>query len=283
RLSIYPCLRDGYSESTATSVELQPDVWQRHTLPLPQGSGFGPIRLDPSDCVCIVELTHLAVRRAADAAMLAEWAGPALAELRPGDGVLPIPGDPPARFLSTGADPQLYLPPLAPTISDQPLLIEVWIRIQVELRTLGPLLSPGPAELAQAEAALKASREQAAGIASQLDEALSQNRLLQAEVLDARAEVRSHQAERLALIAERRYYEGFPEGRQDEKKEESELREKQNLEGRLGAEQAARLEWTAKYEGEREQREALLNSYSWRITGPLRRLCDLGYRIWRPR
>jgi glycosyltransferase involved in cell wall biosynthesis len=58
---------------------------------------------------------------------------------------------------------------------------------------------------------------------------------------------------------------------------------KMDLEGRLSAEQAARLEWTAKHERERQGREALLDSYSWRITGPLRRLCDLGNRIWRPR
>jgi hypothetical protein len=55
----------------------------------------------------------------------------------------------------------------------------------------------------QMEIALRQSREQAAEMARQRDEALSQNRLLQAELTEARAEVSSHQIERVELASQR--------------------------------------------------------------------------------
>jgi hypothetical protein len=274
RLTVYPCLEEGYSESTARSIELQSGAWERHAVVLPCGSRKGPIRIDPGDQVCIIELQQIAVCRAADAEKLAEWAGPALAQLRAAGDLAPISVGSSARYFSVGTDPQLYLPALPAQFMDQPLFVEIRIRTLFDLRMLpAPLvpLVPGGAEM---DVALKESRERAAEMERQRDEAMSRRLLLEAQLTEARAEVRSHQAERLALMAEHRRNQALLEGYLREK-EATELKVSATLQQELQSEHQARLELQAQYERERHDRNALFQSYSWRITKPLRRLYEV--------
>jgi hypothetical protein len=119
---------------------------------------------------------------------------------------------------------------------------------------------------------LQESRARAAEMEQLRDDALNRSRLLEAQLTEARAEVRSHQAERLALIAEHRRNQALLEGN---------LREKEMVESKadlcreLHSERQVRLEVQEQYERERHDRIALLQSYSWRITAPLRWLYEV--------
>jgi hypothetical protein len=285
KLTVYPCLQDGYSESTARSADLQPGLLERHALILPAGSRNGPIRLDPAESVCIVELQRVSVCRAADSMMLAEWAGPALAQLRVAGDLAAIAAGSTARYFSTGHDPQLYLPPLSGELGDQPLLLEIWIRTIYDLRALGgPLvpIAPGAMEM---DFALKESRERAAEMEVQRNDAVSRNRTLEAEL----AEVRSHQAEQLTLIADHRRNQTLLEVRSHElevrlrEKEELDHTERVRLEQRIQTEHRRQQELREQYEHERNNRTALLQSLSWRVTGPFRRLYEVLSWMRRPK
>jgi hypothetical protein len=273
-LTVYPCLAGGYSESTARSVELQPGAWERHAVILPCGSRNGSIRIDPADRVCIIELQHIAVCRVADAAKLAEWTGPALAQIRTAGDLAPISVGSSARYFSLGTDPQLYLPALSAELADQPLFVEIYIRPVFDLRMLPGQLIPVVPGGAEMDVALQESRERAAEMEQQRDEALNRSRLLEAQLTEARAEVRSHQAERLLLIAEHRRNQTLLEGNLREK-EMVESRATANVRRELQSERQVRLEVQEQYERERHDRTALLQSYSWRITAPLRRLYEV--------
>jgi hypothetical protein len=196
KLTVFPCLQDGYSESTARSADLRPGLMERHALILPAGSRNGPIRLDPADSVCVVEIQRVSVCRAADSVMLADWAGPALVQLRVAGDLAPIAAGSTARYFSTGQDPQLYLPHLPVDLGDQPLLLEVWIRTIYDLRTLsGPLvpIEPGAMEM---DFALKESRGRAAEMELQRNDAVSRNRVLEVELAASRGELSSLQETR---------------------------------------------------------------------------------------
>jgi hypothetical protein len=130
------------------------------------------------------------------------------------------------------------------------------------------------------QAELKESRECAAEMARQRDEAFTRNGLLQAELAGVRAEVRRDETERLALIADHRREQAVLEEWLRER-ESLEKKSRADLEQQFRLEQDRRSELQSQYEHERLSRIALLNSYSWRITGPLRWLYDISNRVRR--
>jgi hypothetical protein len=296
-LTVYPCLPGGYSEATAVSTGLQTGLWERHTLALSQGSGAGPIRIDPADRCCIVELTQIVVRRAADGRKLAEWAGPALAQVLAAADLLPITYGTTTCFLATGRDPQLYLPAITAEVSEQPLLVEICIRALIDLNSF-TLPYPISAERSAAEIAREFEdlENRIRFLQTELIEERRHSKLLQVEQtahVELRGEHRLLQAE---LAEARRKEHGHSELLQGEKAAHADLRREYRLlqadlaeayrrqsdnSELMRAEQSANAELRLKYEQERNTRVELLQSYSWRITAPLRGLYDLCGRVRR--
>lgn len=140
---VYPFM-DGYSADRSISQEVAPEKWERVSIELPNGLGNGPLRIDPAEQAAVIDLSALALRRPLDGEIL--WSANRyadLADLQVGGTLSPL--NPVAnqefcRYVSFGADPQLFLPKLDSTQFDQPLILEIWIRIQTSVDSVVRLL-----------------------------------------------------------------------------------------------------------------------------------------------
>jgi hypothetical protein len=308
-----------YNEEHSVRAEVRADEWDRHVLSFPDGGGTGRIRIDPANCPSVIDIAGVQIRRAVDGAVLFEWTDPE--EIRSFDcsaQLVPLigkNGGGPARFLSTGSDPRLMLPQLDSAVTDQPLSIEIWMRMSTELSEAISLLRSATTEAdasLQELGTIRSEREytlQELGIVrNERDDALkelgivrnerdrvrqelggtrtaherllqqfaavqdrlqvselreqtleSEVRLLQHRQQVANDEIRRLIAERDALLP-----------RIDEARRENER--EQNL--RIDLERQIQ-EWRRAAENERRRQAELLESWSWRITAPLRMLFGL--------
>ena len=186
--------------------------WQHITLELPQGSGSGRIRIDPSDRPCLIEFAGLHLKRAADAFVIKSWTD--ASEMRaflPISDLVSLPVNNRISFLSTGDDPSLLLPELDPVLADQPLVFEARVRIDENIASAVAVLQSAPTPTDVALDAAIAER----------DQALIRNQQLGAEI-------RNLQAERVALVADYRRVHAL---------NESLLNEAASLNNRLVSEQ----------------------------------------------
>jgi hypothetical protein len=252
RLKVYGFGNGGYDEKTSAELLVETKKWQRLSVPLPEGQGKGRIRIDPAEAPAVIDISAIEVRREADGELL--WNGHDGAGFSgiefAGDARLFQSGDQ-ALCLSFGFDPQLILPVIPHCAPDEPLRLDIWVRIDTELREAGELLEAQREALeAQCEAGLSLERDLSAA-RIRIDAARRQIE----EALAARG-----QLEQSASEAQARWTE-------ENRKLESRLRE---LDGDLGD---LRREYSAACRAlavEREQNSAIRHSWSWRITAPFR-------------
>jgi hypothetical protein len=193
-------------------------------LELRQGSSHGPIRIDPGDRPCIVELAAVWLKRAVDGTVLASWASvDQLRTLRGMAELIPLPDHARSRYLSTGADPQFLLPDLDRLLTDQPLIVEVRLRVEADVAPALALLRA--ADTARVETERDQAIRQTDAVRLERDQAIHQTDAvrLEREAVDrdrtaARAErdlalaqshqlsaeIRNLQSERVAVAAEYR-------------------------------------------------------------------------------
>jgi len=293
-LQVFPGMESGFEEKNSFLANVTPDLWQHHQLELPQGAPNGFIRVDLLNRPGLVEVAGLAVRNAVSGATLLEVTQ--AAELPCAGDLMPIAQGENAKFFSFGNDPQLIVQAPQGTSFRMPLRIEVWMRAGLDLRPVSELLSSR-----DGAPHVPASDPQE----SHLDKQLA---AVREESL--RAEVRHAQVERAALTAEfRRLKVGKDAARLEgarlrgkwtrEKdlrirleKEMEEARaemqgqqhtakaresEAKRLEASLArlreemvAKDAAIVHLQNQGAAERGRQRELKESYSWRITGPLR-------------
>jgi hypothetical protein len=111
-VQVYPCESEGYSEDTSITRRAEFQQWNTLTFDFPTGSRGGPLRIDPADCPCVIELGQISVALEPSGEVL--WRGEGAAALRQlaysGSAVL-LPREDKCLLFSHGADPRLQLPP----------------------------------------------------------------------------------------------------------------------------------------------------------------------------
>jgi hypothetical protein len=128
----FPCLEAGYSEANAASQHVPPGVWHELLFRLPGGSPSGPIRIDPADRPCTVTIAGIRLRREIDRAVIKSWTEPdALRSWHWTRDVVHLPSEGTARFLTLDRDPQFFLPEFEGPVGDQPLLLELSMKLDV--------------------------------------------------------------------------------------------------------------------------------------------------------
>lgn len=205
RVQAFAAREGGYAEDASASAEIRTGVWERVTLDLPQGSRGGALRIDPADRPAVIEISGLFVRRAAGGAPLAEYRDPAAIQGLTCSGLIGLPGNGEARFLSLNADPQIFLEPEQPGLFDVPLRIELGLRLSPDLAPARDALqacADSREQLAQRQ--LDAVRQEAASLRAERDQGAADRSLAMARVEALRVEIGVHQAERVAMTAEYR-------------------------------------------------------------------------------
>ena len=178
---VFPCLNGGYREESSVGTWITIGEWQHVRLELPQGSGDGPIRVDPAHRPAVIEFAGAQLLRAADGAVLRSWTNTDVRQWRPAADLVLLPGDEPTRLLSTGNDPQLLLPEMDSTITDQPLIFEARVRVEEDLSAVVPVLS---AQLPATEASLAASAAAVAELEAKLAESAATVAELEAKLAE---------------------------------------------------------------------------------------------------
>jgi hypothetical protein len=296
RLQVFPCLRGGYEEGTSVAVTLELDRWETHSINLSQGSGCGRIRIDPTDAPGLVEIRAMLLRRNIDKAVLKSWTTPdEILSCSFDDELIIAAGDPPI-LLSAGPDPKFFLPEDDNVLLDQPLIVEISLRVSSKigpaieaLLSTAQLPSNTPAvaeksDRAPARTRLESLRQELDFVGREKDNMAKER---EQAILTARSlelEVRSLQTERLAAMVECKRAFGAQHAllaqlddsrRALEKEQDNRIKLEQGFTAyRSSNEQELNSLQTA-VESERRGRAEILKSYSWRITAPVRRLYDL--------
>jgi hypothetical protein len=257
---VFPCLDGGYREETSVGTALTIGQWQHVRLELPQGSGDGPIRVDPADRAGVIEFAGVQLLRAADGAVLRSWTNTDVRQWHPAADLVMLPGDEPIRLLSTGHDPQLLLPDMDSTVADQPLIFEARVRVEEDLSAVVPVLSAGlpatEARLVVSAAAVAALEAKLAGSAT----TAAERDALTVRTQQLSAEIRHLQAERFTVAADYRRVHTVNESLQTE------------LTALTGRFESERQRWVAENEALRAELNIMVGSRSWRLTAPLRAL-----------
>jgi hypothetical protein len=154
-IQVYPFGENGYSADLCISAYAQLNQWDHLSIELTPGIGHGALRIDPADQTGVVDIAGIALRRLVDGETI--WSAKGYSELATLSigGTLVRLDDPNnqefCRFISNGLDPQLFLPELDWKCLDQPLSIDIWLRIQSDVTCLLPMLQIGDRQRAQVQ------------------------------------------------------------------------------------------------------------------------------------
>jgi predicted nucleic acid-binding Zn-ribbon protein len=156
----------GYSKERSSTYPVSAGVETvlEFSLPSPQGR----LRLDPSDCPGRIEISSLVV----ESAGVVLWRlDPALLHQVDISGTsIRLPDAGGLILLSTGEDPQIYLPLLNDLNPEQPLRVRCTLRIDRDWQSIGGLLREVEAGLAHAHMQAEASRQRAEGLDARVAE-----------------------------------------------------------------------------------------------------------------
>jgi hypothetical protein len=134
-VTVYTFGDSGYNEHQSQSVLLPLRQWKHISFELPDGSGRGPIRIDPADVPAVIEIAEIQVRAAGDSRVLwqaTKETGFSTVQLSPDIEILP--GSAHLRCASHGVDPQIILPEIPDAASEQGLWIGIWLWVDAGLR-----------------------------------------------------------------------------------------------------------------------------------------------------
>lgn len=274
----------GYGESQSVSTVIPAKRWQRITLELSQGSR-GPVRIDPSDRPAIIEIAEIQVRRSGDGHVLqhlSQHSGFGMIQMNGEMEVLP--GTDHFRCASYGFDPQIFLPETPHAMPGQPLSVEIWLAVDTELTALAGgripddlmvenrVLQSEVRRLEKEEATLRlllnAVSDGHGSLCQQMmrierDRGALEQRVQSLEAaVAAITETRDLLREQVAAMQDQIYA-----GRDQISAAEAACREMAAEQDRL---RHRISDLSNVLRSEQERNRSLLESWSWRITGPLR-------------
>jgi SAM-dependent methyltransferase len=264
-IQIYHPQCEGYLEEKSQKVPIRINEWQHVSIELPLGLQHGPLRIDLSNCPALIDLRGITIRSAFDHQILWTANGSDLRAMIAG-GTLTQLGtelsNGACRFFSYGFDPQLYLPRLDSEVFDQPVFLEIWVRLRTDLKDVLSILQNGNGESAKPLAEKDQALQQLPDLTAQMDALRTERDQLLKEVDkkqtqlyllgDCAAEAKKTEAaygelERKYTALEKNY-----EGLSKEYSKSSEERD-----------------------GLQRTLAEVLSSRSWRLTAPLRRAMGL--------
>jgi hypothetical protein len=287
---VYPAGPNGYSADTAIHGDIQSGSWEHLSLEILQGTAYGALRIDPSEQPGLIDLSAVVLRRPADGEIM--WSAKGsdeLAALSTGGTLIRVNESETkefARFFSHGTDPQLFLPLLETTRFDQPLLLEIWLRIDTNTASLLPILEDVirlRASIGELEAELHESHNQGSSrglqAGSELDSVLAERDTLLNELATEREERNALVQERAALLEaqDALVHEKNALGRQHESLA-ADLRRLQSELYVCRTDLKRKTTEEARLRAELAQTQSVLNqalaSRSWRLTKPVRMLSE---------
>ncbi len=134
----FPSNGHGFAEDRSQCFPLASDRWQRLEISLPSDWCGQSIRLDPADGVGVVDIAGVRIVSETFAQVVWECLGADLAAaVRLGGGTQAVPHRRVLQLLCSGNDPQIFLPEINVAGIDEPLRMEVGIRV----RTVTPSLA----------------------------------------------------------------------------------------------------------------------------------------------
>jgi hypothetical protein len=270
---VYPFV-DGYSEESSIRHDLAAEKWERCTVELPSGVGNGPLRIDPAEQPAVVDVSAVALRRPLDGEIL--WSANGCSEVAALEigGTLARLGANKnqefCRFISFGSDPQFFLPRLDRERFDQPLVLEIWLRVQTNVASVLRLLRE-----AEQEHSVRAERD---ALMRERDSLALEFEASRAARDAAMGELDAIAQERDRLQAEREKWNSERESMSiAHRKLHSELyvtridlsTAKTDLEAAL-SEMKSLGECRARCQELEQTLQQALTSYSWRMTKPVR-------------
>jgi len=238
RIQLFPFGDSGHSESTSLVQCIELDKWQQVTFDLPNGLGNGPLRLDLADCPSIIELGKIIIsgQRSGDVF----WATDDPVVLRSldvcGTSIL-LPYESGCVFLSFGRDPQLLLHKLEGC--NHPTTIEISVRISTAADAIEALFRK----------VITDWNATITNLHSELTESKNEQGRKAAELSRISAELKREISEKETIRSQLTRYEA----------------DVISLKQAVASAQEA-LSW------ERQLREAMLRSWSWRFSRPVRDL-----------
>ena len=245
-VAVYPFGSSGYSEETTSTETIKPGGRRTLVFDLPQGLGAGPLRVDPADRPCIVELDSISITsKESGAALLSATEPMALRRLELSGTAMSLPDENRCLLLSYGHDPQIIFPMLEG--GNTALRVEISLRLHSGPEAVEPVIR-------MLQAARLAAEAQTATAEAQTAAAQSQAAVLRAELHAAQAE-RMLVAPEMARVASER----------------DELRRELQRTGQTCSRALEELASVRRsLELEQEIRRGMEHSHSWRITKPMR-------------
>ena len=259
-VQIYP-FTDNYSEATSLTKSVELGRWQELSFILPDGLGHGPLRIDPSNCVSLIEIQRLTIRDLQNQTVLfSAHAEEHFRAMQKSERTLAFSGSAPFSLLSYDADPFLTLP----LIESSPgsILLEISLRIQADPGVLASAFQTAHTELLTHERSVASQSSE--GLRQELDqskdrEAHSQQRLNQFEAM-----LNTALEERKEAMREARILQELVDDAEDRLRDDS-----QKLSILPGLEQTL-SNLLADLSTERALRTSMQQSKSWTLTKPLR-------------
>jgi len=250
-------LRDGkYSEADSVKVYAPSGQWNELSFELGPGSMQGPIRFDPADVECMVEISELEISDCLTGRVLLSWRGASeLKKLKVMDSAMYVPVDDRCLLFCSGSDAKLQLSPAVDF--GGAVLVKCSMKIDTEIKAAADLLKAAIANTSAAS---------------------------EAEIL--KSELRASQSYRL-LLATQLSQSGTEKNalvREINEKQQAIVKARENIkhleelldETRRRAEEESRTFFQARtaLAAEKDRLTALIrsveNSVSWRLTRPLR-------------
>lgn len=142
RLQVFLPSDVGYREEDSHAVEVSTGSWQRVDIELISGLR-GSLRLDLTDCPAVIEVAGLTIRTLVNDDLVWTASGSDCCSFLLAGTIVRLGSSEAGnacRFFSFGTDPQLILPDLNSDSFDQPLRLQIWLRVCAEFSALVPLL-----------------------------------------------------------------------------------------------------------------------------------------------
>jgi hypothetical protein len=117
-----------HTEENSIYARVGHQGWKDVRIELPPGAGAAPLRIDFVSALTTIEIASIRLTKGA----VTCFAAPDSVEfeaIKSGGDVERLPDSTPLRLRVTGVDPQLYLPPVDLPAGEEPLLLEMRLRI----------------------------------------------------------------------------------------------------------------------------------------------------------
>ena len=279
----YTRIDEGYTERHSVSALIRARRWERVSLPLP-GGARGPIRMDFADRPAIIEIAEIQIRRSSDGEVLWQRTKGSVHDISVNSDMELLPGGSHIRYAALGFDPQMFLPDIPELGMGEPLMVDVWLSVDTELKPLAAtnLRTDLSVENKVLQAELRQFEHETLRLESELNALKDGHRSLCNQLLVAEVERQQYREsmnsleDSVAEVADERDWLAakLAAANDDLARARHQVHVVQTEYRDLGAKEndlrQRVCELTDILRSEQERNRTLVQSWSWRITFPLR-------------